>query len=279
VYEGSPLPVTAFLSVASKAAGFGLVIRFFRDGMGTAAVMATVDWPLFLAVVSAVTMTVGNLAAFAQKNVKRLLAYSSIAHGGYLLMGVVAMGGSLGKESLSGVLFYFLAYLFMNLGAFYVVLHLASPSRLGSEDISAYRGLIRRSPLLAILMSVFLFSLIGLPPFAGFWGKLYLFKSVVDGSLTAGGINGHSFIWLVVLGLLNSALSLYYYFSVVRAMLLEEGDETSRVAVNPVFAVLLIALMLPTVLLGFVTDRSVVDGQLAGPSVSTPTSVAKTASL
>jgi NADH-quinone oxidoreductase subunit N len=276
VYEGSPLPVTAFLSVASKAAGFGLVIRFFRDGMGTAAVMATVDWPLFLAVVSAVTMTVGNLAAFGQTNVKRLLAYSSIAHGGYLLMGVVAMGGSLRAESLSGVLFYFLAYLFMNLGAFYVVLHLASPSRLGSEDISAYRGLIRRSPLLAILMSVFLFSLIGLPPFAGFWGKLYLFKSVVDGSLTAGGINGHSFLWLVVLGLLNSAISLYYYFSVVRAMLLEEGDETSRVAVNPVFAVLLIALMLPTVLLGFVTDRSVVDGQLAGSS--TPTTVAKTAS-
>ena len=279
VYEGSPLPVTAFLSVASKAAGFGLVIRFFRDGLGSEAAMATVDWPLFLAIVSAVTMTVGNLAAFGQKNVKRLLAYSSIAHGGYLLMGVVAMGGLRGSESQSAVLFYFLAYLFMNLGAFYVVLHLAAPERLGSEDIRAYRGLIRRSPMIAILMSMFLFSLIGLPPFAGFWGKLYLFKSVIDGSLMSGGINGHSFVWLVVLGLLNSAISLYYYFSVVRAMLLEDGDETSRVSVSPLYAILLIVLMLPTLLLGFVTDRGAIDDQLSESSTSpSASSVARTPS-
>ncbi|MAF11912.1 NADH-quinone oxidoreductase subunit N [Candidatus Poribacteria bacterium] len=273
VYEGSPLPVTAFLSVASKAAGFGLVLRFFRDGMGSPAAMATVDWPLLLALVSAVTMTVGNLAAFGQTNVKRLLAYSSIAHGGYLLMGVVAMGGARGSESQAAVLFYFLAYLFMNLGAFYVVLHLAAPGRLGSEEISAYRGLIRRSPLAAILMSMFLFSLIGLPPFAGFWGKLYLFKTVIDASLTSGGVNGHSFVWLVLLGLLNSAISLYYYFSVVKAMLLDDGDDTSRVAVNPLYAALLIVLMLPTLLLGFLTDVSVVEDQLTDAPAA---SVAKT---
>ncbi len=275
VYEGSPLPVTAFLSVASKAAGFGLVVRFFRDGMGSDAAMATVDWPLFLALVSAVTMTVGNLAAFGQTNIKRLLAYSSIAHGGYLLMGVVAMGGG-DVASQSGVLFYFLAYLFMNLGAFYVVLHLAAPERLGSEEISAYRGLIKRSPLLAILMSVFLFSLIGLPPFAGFWGKLYLFKSVIDASLTAGGINGHSFVWLVMLGLLNSAISLYYYFSVVKAMLMEEGDETGRISANPIYAALLILLMLPTLLLGFITNVSAVAEQLTDAPSAPASSIART---
>jgi NADH-quinone oxidoreductase subunit N len=275
VYEGSPLPVTAFLSVASKAAGFGLVVRFFRDGMASPAVLATVDWPLFLALISAVTMTVGNLAAFGQTNIKRLLAYSSIAHGGYLLMGVVAMGGG-AMAAQSGVLFYFVAYLFMNLGAFYVVLHLASPERLGSEEISAYRGLIRRSPLLAILMSIFLFSLIGLPPFAGFWGKLYLFKSVIDASLTTGGINGHNFLWLVMLGLLNSAVSLYYYFSVVKAMLMEEGEETSRFSPNPIYAALLILLLLPTLLLGFITNVDVVAEQLTDAPAASTSSVATT---
>jgi NADH-quinone oxidoreductase subunit N len=237
--------------------------------------MATVDWPLFLALISAVTMTVGNLAAFGQTNIKRLLAYSSIAHGGYLLMGVVAMGGT-GVASQSGVLFYFLAYLFMNLGAFYVVLHLAAPERLGSEEISAYRGLIKRSPLLAIIMSVFLFSLIGLPPFAGFWGKLYLFKSVIDASLTTGGINGHNFVWLVMLGLLNSAVSLYYYFSVVKAMLMEEGDDTSRITANPIYAALLILLLLPTLLLGFITNVSDVADQLSDAPSVPASSVAST---
>jgi len=250
VYEGSPLPVTAFLSVASKAAGFGLLIRFFREGFGTTALLEQVDWPLFLAVVSAVTMTVGNLAAFGQRNVKRLLAYSSIAHGGYLLMGV-AVASQEGSGAVGATLFYLVVYLFMNLGAFYVVLHLAEPGRLGSEEIGDYRGLVRRSPFVAVLMSIFLFSLIGLPPFAGFWGKLYLFKSVVDASLVPGGVNGHNFVWLVVLGLLNSAVSLYYYFSVVKAMLLDAGTETTPVRAHVAFAVLLVVLVLPTLLFGF----------------------------
>jgi NADH-quinone oxidoreductase subunit N len=250
VYEGAPLPVTAFLSVASKAAGFGLAIRFFREGLGTTALIEQVDWPLFVALVSAVTMTVGNLAAFGQRNVKRLLAYSSIAHGGYLLMGV-AVASQADSSAVASTLFYLVVYLFMNLGAFYVVLHLAEPNRLGSEEIEDYRGLVRRSPFVAVLMSIFLFSLIGLPPFAGFWGKFYLFKSVVDASLVPGGVNGHNFVWLVVLGLLNSAVSLYYYFSVVKAMLLDTGKETTPVRANVAFAALLLLLLLPTVLFGF----------------------------
>lgn len=250
VYEGAPLPVTAFLSVASKAAGFGLVIRFFREAFGTAELVQHVDWPLFMALVSAVTMTVGNLAAFGQRNLKRLLAYSSIAHGGYLLMGV-SVASQPDSKAIPAMLFYLIVYLFMNLGAFYVVLHLAEPERLGSEEIEAYRGLGPRSPFIAVLMSLFLFSLIGLPPFAGFWGKLYLFKSVVDASFSPGGVNGHNFVWLVVLGLLNSAVSLYYYFSVVKAMFLEAGREAMPVRTNVAYAILLVVLLIPTLLFGF----------------------------
>ena len=254
VYEGSPLPVTAFLSVASKAAGFGLTLRIFRDGLGAEALLASVDWPLFLALLSAVTMTVGNLAAMGQKNVKRLLAYSSIAHGGYLLMGIAALGSGDSSAPTAAILFYLAVYLFMNLGAFFVVMHLAEPSRLGSEEMPAYRGLIRRSPALAIVMSVFLFSLIGLPPFAGFWGKLYLFKSVVDASLVEGGVNGHNLVWLVLLAMANSAISLYYYFAVVKAMLLDRGEEETPVKAHPAFAFILLILFLPTLLFGFFTN-------------------------
>jgi len=269
VYEGSPLPVTAFLSVASKAAGFGLAIRFFYDGWASASA-SVADWPTFVALVSVLTMTVGNFAAIGQRNLKRLLAYSSIAHGGYLLMGVAAMGGG-SSEPIAPMLFYLVVYLFMNLGAFYIVLHLSHPSRLGSETIDGYRGLVRRNPWLAVSMSVFLFSLIGLPPFAGFWGKLYLFKSVIDRSLAPGGIAGHNFTWLVVVGLLNSAVSLYYYFSVVKAMLLDAGEEEGQVRAHPAFAVLLLLLLIPTLLLGFVTtsdDPWVRDASLSAASTS-----------
>ena len=255
VYEGAPIPITAFLSVASKAAGFGVTIRVFRDGLGAADVIAAMDWPFFLALISAITMTVGNLAAIGQRNVKRLLAYSSIAHGGYLLMGVAAMGsGAFQNAAVAAILFYFVVYLFMNLGAFYVVQHLAVPGRLGSEEIASYRGLVRRAPLVALLMSVFLFSLIGIPPFAGFWGKLYLFKVVVDASLAPGAVGGHNLVWLVVLGLLNSAISLYYYFSIVKAMLLDAPEEREPVRMNSAFALLLVLLFLPTLLFGLVTS-------------------------
>jgi NADH-quinone oxidoreductase subunit N len=252
VYEGSPIPIAAFLSVASKAAGFAVLVRFFRDGLGAHALVEALDWPFFLALVAAVTMTVGNLAALGQSNVKRLLAYSSIAHGGYMLMGVSAMGATV-AGAVEAVLFYLIVYLFMNLGAFYVVLHLADPSRIGSEEIADYRGLVRRAPLLSVLLTVFLVSLIGIPPFAGFWGKLYLFKAVLDASLAPGGVNGHNLVWLVLLGLLNSAISLYYYFSVVKAMLLDRGEDESPIRANPAFSALLVgALAIPTLVLGFV---------------------------
>ena len=196
VYEGAPIPITAFLSVASKSAGFALFIRFFYAGFGNTELMQAVDWPLMLAIVSALTMTVGNLAALPQQNVKRLLAYSSIAHGGYLLMG----GVLLTSEGIGAILFYLVVYLFMNLGAFYIVVLIAN--EVGSEMVDGYRGLGLRAPLVAGAMVIFLASLTGLPPLAGFFGKWILFTAVLE----------QGYYWLALVGLLNSVVSLLLLF-------------------------------------------------------------------
>ena len=162
VYEGAPIPITAFLSVASKAAGFALFIRLFYSSFQ--GMVEFVNWSLMLAIVSALTMTVGNLAALPQQNVKRLLAYSSIAHGGYLLMG----GVLLTPEGVQAILFYFIVYLFMNLGAFFVVILIAN--EVGSETIDGYRGLGSRAPWwVHASMAIFLFSLTGIPPLCRFF--------------------------------------------------------------------------------------------------------------
>ena len=179
-------------------------------------------------------MTLGNLSAIWQSNLKRLLAYSSIAHAGYMMMGIVMLSAS----GLKAVMFYTAAYMFMNLGAFLVVLVLAT--RLGSEDIKDYKGLGWRSPWIAAAMTAFLFSLTGLPPTAGFIGKVYLFASVVSGGL----------YWLAVVGALNSAVSLYYYARIVRAMYLEKPVSTDSVTV-PAFASLTLAVLFAgTLILG-----------------------------
>lgn len=184
VYQGAPVTITAFLSVASKAAGFAMMIRFFKVSFidtsvlglppGVWASLPGIEWNKILAIISVLTMTLGNFVAIWQDNLKRLLAYSSIAHAGYMLMGVVILTDA----GIAAVLIYFIVYLFMNLGAFYVVMLVANKT--GSEDIDAYKGLGYRSPIIGVAMVVFLFALTGLPPTAGFIGKLYLFgKSVV----------------------------------------------------------------------------------------------------
>lgn len=234
VYEGAPIPITAFLSVASKAAGFALFLRFFYSGFSAQGLLDTVDWGVLLAIVSALTMTVGNLAALPQRNVKRLLAYSSIAHGGYLLMG----GVLLTSEGLSAILFYLIVYLFMNLGAFYVVILVANDS--GSEMIEGYRGLSSRSPLVAGAMMIFLVSLTGIPPFAGFFGKFFLFKAVID----------EGFYWLAFVGLINSVISLYYYARIIKAMYFESAEDTeSFYSTKSTFA-LLTVFVIPTIFIG-----------------------------
>lgn len=218
VYEGAPTPFTAFLSVGPKAAGFAALIRFFIVGLaepgqgGVFIAVKAVGWPELIAVLSIATMTIGNLAALLQDNMKRLLAYSSIAHAGYLLMGFAALNG----EALTAILFYMVVYLIMNIGAFLVVLLVAN--QLGIEDIKGYKGLGRRGgrgTYLALLMTVFMFSLTGIPPMAGFIGKFYLFGAVLKAGL----------YMLAIVGVLNSVVSLYYYVRVVKVMFFDPPDD------------------------------------------------------
>lgn len=216
VYQGAPIPVVAFLAVASKAAGLALLIRllfptFSAEGSGGAwHFLAGVDWPQLLLVLSAVTMTLGNLAALQQREVKRLLAYSGVAHAGYLLMGLVALS----DQGLQAVLFYVIAYYFMNLGAFAVLVLVHNDS--GTDTLDGFRGLAWRGGALpAVAMAVFLFSLIGVPPFVGFFGKFYLFAAVIEQKLYA----------LALIGVLNSVVSVGYYFQILRAMFLDAAPE------------------------------------------------------
>jgi NADH-quinone oxidoreductase subunit N len=233
-------PITAFLSVGPKAAGFALFIRLFYPLFATGheaniyEAVSGLDWPSILALVSAITMTLGNLAAIHQNNLKRLLAYSSIAHAGYLLMGVVALS-DLGLRS---VVFYLVVYLFMNLGAFAVVTMVVTAG--GSEEIESYRGLGVRAPYVCVAMAIFLFSLIGLPPFAGFVGKVYLFAAVISQKI----------YWLAVVAALNTVISLYYYLRIVKAMFLEKPTEAIQIHVPLSSQALLLALLVPTLGLG-----------------------------
>src|SRR5712692_1212659 len=222
VYEGAPITITAILAVASKAAGFAMLTRFFNVAFvdtlsehlakGYWATSSGFEWNRILAAISVLTMTLGNLVAIWQDNLKRLLAYSSIAHAGYILMGVVVLS----SEGITAVLIYFVVYLFMNLGAFYVVMLMANKT--GREDIETFKGLVYRSPVVAVVMGVFLISLTGLPPTAGFIGKLYLFAALINGK----------WYWLAVVAAVNSVISLYYYVRIFRYMFLQDPDPAAE---------------------------------------------------
>ena len=257
VYEGAPTPFTAFLSVGPKAAGFALAVRILYGAMSVsggadlATAVADVPWPQVVGVIAGLTMTVGNFAALNQTNLKRMLAYSSIAHAGYILMGVAAASET-GSQS---VALYLVVYLFMNLGAFLVVGIVGRLS--GSESIFEYRGLSARAPFAAVAFAVFLFSLTGLPPLAGFVGKFHLFKALVD--------RGGSWqITLAIVGLLNSAVSLYYYARIVKAMFLDKPHTEERIAVPASYNLLLGALVGLVLVFGVYFDGL---RQLAGSSV------------
>lgn len=213
VYEGAPTPVTAYLSVGSKAAGFILLVRFFFQVFalpgpeGSVIPLQAVDWSLIIAVMSALTMTYGNLAALMQTNIKRMLAYSSIAHAGYVLMAVAAQN----SFSLTAIYFYLSVYFLMNFGAFLVVILVSNEFH--SEMINDYEGLAWKSSkgaFLAAMFAVYLFSLTGVPPFAGFIGKLYLLMSVF--------IKGSSLYWLAAVAVANTVVSFYYYARILRLM-------------------------------------------------------------
>jgi NADH-quinone oxidoreductase subunit N len=203
VYEGAPTAVTAFISVGPKVAGFAMLVRIFLLAIPPEAV----SWSALFYVLAILTMTLGNLAAIAQRNVKRMLAYSSIAHVGYLLIGVVA-GGALGTAAL---LLYVLAYCFMNLGAFATVILLCRETVKG-DQLEDFSGLAQASPAAAAAMLVFLLSLAGVPPTGGFVGKLYLFGAAIEAQ----------YLGLAVIAVINSAISLFYYMRVAMFMYMRE---------------------------------------------------------
>ncbi|MEA2678166.1 MAG: NADH-quinone oxidoreductase subunit [Chloroflexota bacterium] len=218
-YQGSPTPVTGYLSVGPKVAAFALILRLFVDALGG----LKADWTPFIVVLAALTMTLGNLVAVGQDNIKRMLAYSSIAHTGYILVGLAAFGaapvGSLAEQAgLQAVLFYSVAYSFMNLGAFAVVAALQRRPGVTSQ-LATFAGLGRRAPLLAALMLLFLLSLTGIPPLAGFWAKWYVIQSAlqVGGWLTL----------LAVLTVLNAAAAAFYYLRVAVYMYMREPADSA----------------------------------------------------
>ena len=220
VYEGSPTPITAFLSVASKAAGFAVILRVFY--IAFPADTLSLDWSATFAVLSALSMTIGNLVAIRQDNIKRMMGYSTIAHAGYILVGLAAVAtrtpGAESSIGPSGVLFYLGGFAATNLAAFSVII--AISNRINSDQIDDYAGMARRAPILATVLTLSMISLTGIPPAVGFWAKIYLFGAAVEANLE----------WLVVIGVVNSVVSAYYYLRVVKAMFLSEPTSEERVA-------------------------------------------------
>jgi len=217
-YEGAPTPIAGFMSVAPKAAAFAMALRIFVEGF----MPLSPAWTDLLSLVAILTMIWGNVAAMLQENVKRLLAYSSIAHAGYILVGLVAAGKTGSNAGIAAVAFYLLVYAFMNIGAFSLVLYLQREGSAG-DKLDDFDGLIRRSPVMAVLMIFFLLSLGGIPPMAGFLGKLMIFYSAVEAKL---------YLLAVVLAV-TSVVSLYYYYRIVLRMFLKEEERPASEAGRP----------------------------------------------
>ncbi len=232
IYQGAPIPITTYLSVGSKAAGFAALVRVFMVAINGAD--TSFDWSMLLAILAALTIIIGNLIALSQKDVKRLLAYSSIAQAGYILVGVVAAN----SFGLKGVLFYAMIYVFANTGAFAVATAVEVDT--GKTGIEAFAGLSKRSPMLAAIMTICMLSLAGIPPMAGFAGKFYLFAGAIQ--------NGY--LWLAVIGLIMSMVSVYYYLGVSKAMYIGENENESPVLTTGGSTVALWICVLATILLG-----------------------------
>ncbi len=246
-YEGAPTPVTAFMSVGSKFAGFALALRVI-----TAAEKVPLQWQVIFGVMAAISMTLGNLGAIRQKNIKRMLAYSGIAQAGYLLVGVAAFSAT----GIASLLFYTLAYGAANLAAFAVVLIVAKAG--GSEMIADYAGLSRRNPVVALALTVALLSLAGLPLMAGFMAKFYVFLSAAQSGL----------IWLVAIGVVNSVISVYYYLRVVFVMFVEDGP-AEPMRVDPLAGVALSLAIAGVLVLGIVPQAALVSAAKAAAALFT----------
>jgi NADH-quinone oxidoreductase subunit N len=238
VYQGAPTVITAFFSIGPKAAGFALLIRFFygvfAEGGPVYQIVGNFYWPTLLALISAITMTVGNVVAIWQNSMKRMLAYSSIAHVGYMLMGFVLLN----DEGIRAILFYLIVYLVMNLGAFLVVISLSN--YMDGDDLREYKGLISRSPFAASYLAIFMLSLTGIPPVAGFIGKLYLFMSAIHAQ----------YYWLVIVAVLNSVISFAYYGGVIKRMFLEESASREPIRLPRLSSALLAILSIALLVIG-----------------------------
>jgi len=218
VYEGAPTPITAYLSVASKAAGFAVITRILMTAFGMPAWLHN-EWAIIIAVLAAVTMTVGNVTALLQTNIKRMLGYSSIAQAGYLMVGLAAigMGSQVDGTARSGLLFFLLSYTLTNLGAFIAII--AISNKINSDQIDDYTGMGKRAPMLAVALTLCMVSLTGLPPTAGLIAKIYIFSGAVDQGL----------LWLVIIAVINSCISAFYYFKVVKVMWMGEPASPDKV--------------------------------------------------
>jgi NADH-quinone oxidoreductase subunit N len=240
VYEGSPTPVAGFLSTASKAAGFAVLLRLFFVIFPDPNVDLARGWAIALSILAAITMTVGNLLALPQTNLKRLIAFSSIAHAGYALIGVVAFS-QLGAAS---VVFYLAAYIATNLLAFGIIMAFSRVT--GLEDLKDYSGMSRRNPALALMMLAAFLSLAGMPPFGGFVAKVFVFAAGIQAGYT----------WLVIVGILNSILGVYYYLNAMKYVYLyrmpEQDEENHPVPLTRPYAIALAVLVIGVILIGTV---------------------------
>ena len=244
VYQGAPTTITAYLSIAPKAGAFAMMIRFFNQVFSDGGALSGIDvvsasnipWASILSLLAVITMTLGNLVALQQNNIKRMLAYSSVAHAGYMLLAMPVMS----SESIYAIMIYLVMYLFMNLGAFFIVIFVKNKT--GGETFEDYKGLGWEIPIVGICMTIFMVSLTGLPPTAGFIGKFYIFASLIKG--------GSSFYWLVFAGAINSVISLYYYLKVVKVMFLDgEKKDVILQPELPMFTMLMVTVI-PSMLLG-----------------------------
>jgi len=235
VYQGSPTPVTAFMAVGPKAAAFAAFFRVFTEAIPD----ISLSWEILLCIIAVLSMFVGNLGAIMQTNIKRMLAFSSISHAGYLLIAVIAKSSLAG----SGLLFYMLAYAFTTFGAFGIIILLGKKEEENLE-LENYSGLAYKHPILALSMTVFLLSLGGLPPFAGFVAKFYIFSAAIE----------EGFVTLVVIAVLNSAISFYYYLKVVVFMYMKEPESEFQISLTPMTLFVVIVGIIGTVELGIFPD-------------------------
>ena len=252
VYEGAPTPITAYLSVASKAAGFAIILRVFFSAFGMPDWLS-LNWGYIFAALAVISMTIGNILAIPQANIKRMLGYSSIAQAGYLMVGLAAMGVASADNILgqSGVLFFLASYAFTNMGAFIAII--AISNKLDSDLIEEYSGMGKRAPLLALALTLCLISLIGMPPAAGFMAKFYIFNAAMQQGM----------IWLVIIAVINSVISAYYYLRVVKVMWLGEAASVGKVYSSGALRLALFLCCLGVLLLGIIPGSAMKLAQLA----------------